>query len=259
MNAMNQRWREGRDRYRPAGEVIDTSKYEVAAIPDDTTARAFIERHHYSGDYPSARWRFGLRRGAELAGVAVFSHPPNELTLTKVFPGEAVESVELGRFVLLDDVPGNGESWMLGRCFRELRRAGLLGVVSFSDPMPRTNAAGETVKPGHLGVIYQAHNGRYIGRSKARTLRLYADGRVLNERAIQKVRKAERGWESVVEELVAYGAEPLAGDRREWLRRALSALTRPLAHPGNHKYAWPLRPGVERFMPDGLPYPKRIG
>ena len=49
-----QRWRERRDSYRPAGEVIDPRRFEVAPIPDDTTARAFVEAHHYSASYPAA-------------------------------------------------------------------------------------------------------------------------------------------------------------------------------------------------------------
>jgi 5-methylcytosine-specific restriction endonuclease McrA len=35
-----QRWRARRDSYRPAGEPIATRLYEVAEIPDDTTAKA---------------------------------------------------------------------------------------------------------------------------------------------------------------------------------------------------------------------------
>jgi hypothetical protein len=61
-----QRWRERRDSYRPAGEPIDTTAYEVAAILDDTTARSFIQIHHYSGTYPAARFRFGLYHHAQL-------------------------------------------------------------------------------------------------------------------------------------------------------------------------------------------------
>src|SRR5215471_14601724 len=127
-----QRWRNRRDLYRPAGEVICPSDYEVAAIADDTTAKAFVTRHHYSTRYVAARERVGLYRHGALVGVAVFSHPVRNAVLTNVFPGNARESVELGRFVLLDDVPGNGETWFLARCFELLRREGYRGVVSFS-------------------------------------------------------------------------------------------------------------------------------
>ncbi len=72
-----QRWRERRDSYRPAGEPINTRCYEVAPIVTDREAKGFVLGHHYSGSYPAARYRFGLYRGAELVGVAVFSVPAN--------------------------------------------------------------------------------------------------------------------------------------------------------------------------------------
>ena len=162
-----QRWREGRDRYRPAGEVIQTADYDVAVLEADASPKAFVRQHHYSGTYPAARFRFGLFRRGELVGVAVFSHPVHDAVLTSVFPGRAIDSVELGRFVLLDSVPGNGETWFLGQCFRLLRREGLRGVVSFSDPVARRDEHDRVVFPGHLGTIYQAHNGAYLGRGRS--------------------------------------------------------------------------------------------
>ena len=61
--------------YRPSTEPIRTAEYEVAEISDDATARQFITLHHYSRTYPAARFRVGLYRHGEFAGVAVFSHP----------------------------------------------------------------------------------------------------------------------------------------------------------------------------------------
>lgn len=116
-----QRWCHDLPRYRPAGERIDPRRYEVAPIADDTTARAFVRAHHYSGSYPAARFRIGLYGNVgALEGVAVFSMPANEAALA-VLPGERLSRVELGRFVLIDAVPGNGESWFLARCFEILR------------------------------------------------------------------------------------------------------------------------------------------
>lgn len=162
---LNQRWREGRESYRVPDEPIRTLEHEVAVLEDDTTPRAFVERHHYEGSYPAARFRFGLFHGGELVGVAVFSHPMRDEVLTSVFPGEATDSVELGRFVLLDSVAGNGETWFLARAFDVLRREGLRGIVSFSDPMKRTTLEGAETCPGHVGTIYQAANGVYLGRA----------------------------------------------------------------------------------------------
>lgn len=253
-----QRWRDRRDSYRPAGETIRTADYEVVEIPDDRTAKRFVLEHHYSGTYPSARFRFGLYRGLELAGVAVFSVPCNDRVLTSVFPVEAAAATELGRFVLLDDVAGNGETWFLGRCFEQLRAHGIAGVVSFSDPLARRTADGAVVFGGHVGTIYQAHNACYLGRGTARTLRVLPNGAVLSDRAIQKIRGRERGWMYAVDDLVAAGAPAPGDDLRSWLKTWLPQITRPLRHAGNHKYAWALEGRLRKGLSAAAPYPKQL-
>jgi hypothetical protein len=261
MVATTQRWRERRDSYRPAGEPINTVAYDVVPIAEDSIAKVFVRRHHYSGSYPAARFRFGLYRHAELVGVAVFSHPCSDHVLTRVFPGPALSSVELGRFVLLDDVPANGETWFLARCFEGLRRVGIGGVVSFSDPIARTRADGSRVFPGHVGTIYQAANAVYLGRGKGQTLKLLPDGRVLSHRAVTKIRAGDRGWRAaaaILEGLGAGAAPDAADDRRAWLAEAVATYTRPLSHPGNHKYAWGLARSTRRVLSVSLPYPKRV-
>ena len=258
---MNQRWRDRLDSFRAPDEVINPLRYEVAAIEDDTTAKGFVEQHHYSGSYPAARFRFGLYRGAALAGVAVFSHPASNKVLTNVFPGAALDSVELGRFVLLDDVEGNGETWFLARCFEQLRKAELRGVVSFSDPLPREDRTnGRTVFAGHIGTIYQAHNAVYLGRGTARTLALLPNGRVFSARAAQKIRSGERGWRYSAAQLEQLGATPCPetdAARRRWLRVWSTTLCTPVRHPGNFKYAWRLHRKTALL---GTPqsYPKRL-
>jgi hypothetical protein len=127
-------------------------------------------------------------------GVADFSHPCHDRLLTSVFPLSPSESVELGRFVLLDHEPANGESWFLARTFECLRRKGLAGVVSFSDPVPRTASDGTIVHRGHTGICYQAPASTYLGRTEDRTVRLLPGGTVVNDRAIQKIRAGEQGW-----------------------------------------------------------------
>jgi hypothetical protein len=256
-----QRWRDRRDTYRPAGEVIDPTAYDVAPIAEDRVARAFITRHHYSGTFPAARERVGLYQRGELVGVAVFSHPVNDRTLTSVFPGRATDSVELGRFVLLDGVPGNGETWFLARAFEYLRAEGYRGVVSFADPIARTRADGVPVFPGHVGTIYQAFNGRFLGRGAPATLRLLPDATVLSGRALAKLRAGDRGWRYVAELLERHGATPAPLDpaaRRVWGDEWLAQLTRPMRHPGNFKYAWALARGEHRRLASVGAYPKRL-
>jgi hypothetical protein len=196
--------------------------------------------------------------------MAVFSHPSNDAVLTNVFPGKATDSVELGRFVLLDSVAGNGETWFLGRCFELLRGIGLRGVVSFSDPLPRSTWDGQTIFPGHVGTIYQAHNGVYKGRSTPNTLYLLPNGRTFSARAQQKIRAREQGWRYSADQLIVAGAligvtvPPLteAEDSTSWLQRWRPTVTRRMKHDGNHRYAWKLaNRRYFKLKPDG-PYPK---
>lgn len=253
--AVTQRWRDRRDSYRPRGEVISTQLYEVSPIPDDRTAKDFVRAHHYEGSYPAARVRMGLYRRDELVGVAVFSQPANDLSL-RPLPGGSATNLQLARFVLLDDVPANGETWFLARAFEHLRRAGFTGVVSFSDPMPRTSSLGRVTFGGHVGTIYQAFNGVFLGQARPDTLRLLPNGRVLHGRALAKVRKRDRGWRYVVSSLVQLGAPEPRGDLSVWLAEVEAQLTRRVRHPGNLKYAWGLDARTRRALPSSLPYPK---
>lgn len=252
-----QRWELGVASGRPAGELINTRIHEVAAIQSDTIARDFVNLHHYSRSFPAARERFGLYRGAKLVGVAVFSVPMQGKVLD-VLPCDRAESVELGRFVLLDEVPGNGESWFVARAFELLYRQGYRGVIAFADPVPRTDAQGRRVKPGHVGVIYQASNARLAGRSTARTLHVLPDGTVFSPRTMQKIRTRERNWQSATEELVRFGASPLGAgeDGATWLARWLPRLGRKMRHPGNYRYLFGLDRRVRRLLPPSDRYPK---
>lgn len=256
-----QRHRQGRVKWRPAREVVDLVGMDVGRI-EWGAARSFVEAHHYERSYPASRFRFGLHeRGGELVGVAVFSQPVNDRS-TACLPGEPIERVELGRFVLLDRVGANAETWFLARCFEELRSEGLTGVVSFSDPVERSTASGAVVMPGHVGTIYQAHNAVYLGRSKPERRRMLGDGTMVHNRLLAKIRNGERGHKSAVERLVAHGARPPAvgQELRAWLADELPRVTRSVPHAGNHKYAWTLhrrdRRHLEKNVGGGLPYPK---
>jgi hypothetical protein len=261
-----QRWRRGRPSwsYAPATR-FDPRLYDVAAIPDDTTARSFVQAHHYSHSYPAARTRFGLHEQltGQLVGVAVFSIPTRGEVLTNLFPDlePYSESCELGRFCLLDNVAGNAETWFLARCWEELARLGVRGVVSFSDPVVRRDAAGALVFPGHIGTIYRAANATFHGHTTPRTLTLLPSGEVFSDRLAQKVRRAEKGWRYGEQTLEAIGAQPRRPheDRAAWLAAALRQVgARRIRHGGCFRYAFRLGP-LRRTIRLGLPaiaYPK---
>jgi hypothetical protein len=259
-----QRSRERRQSWRPAGEPFEPGRHEVAEIAGegaDNLCRAFVVRHHYAATYPAARRRFGLFRDAgELVGVAVFSMPWQRSLDRISCPWDNRDVLELSRFVLLDHVEGNGESWFLARCFELLWRKGdgFAGVLSYSDPQQRTGADGALVFPGHIGTIYQAHNAIYLGRASKRTLHIFDDGGVFSERDMSKIRSGERGQDYAIQLLVDRGAERPgpAANMKQWLGAWRQSLCRPLRHPGNHTYLWALHRNLKRYLPAGQAYPK---
>ena len=46
----------------------------------------------------------------------------------------------------------------MARCFHQLKREGIAGVVSFADPVTRVAADGAVVAPGHIGTVYKARD-----------------------------------------------------------------------------------------------------
>lgn len=262
-----QRWELGREYRRPAGELITKSAFDIAPIEEDSVARAFVATHHYAKHASPSAHRFGLYRRGELEGVALFGPPPSENAHAKVFPTLAEDAaVTLGRFVLLQSVPGNAESYFVARCFELLRAAGVVAIESCADPQPRIREDGSKVHRGHLGIIYQATNGRYVGKTDPNTMHLLPDGTCFSKRAMSKIRAKERGWERQVEMLVRFGAEPLDpnADRAEriaYVARWRAALCRKVRHYGNHRYLWCLdrRRRKEILTAPALPYPKDPG
>jgi hypothetical protein len=110
------------------------------------------------------------------------------------------------------------------------------------------------------GTIYQSSNAVYLKRSTPRVLRVLRDGSIFSERAASKIRKADRGWRYAANILVKHGAtQPPASPAdptalKTWLRHWTTLLTRPLKHPGNHRYAWSLSDSIS--LPPSHHYPK---
>ena len=250
ITSRSQRWRERRDAFVPTSTTIDPSRYAVDVIPCIGTAKPFVQTHHYSGSFPASRLSVGLFANGPagrsvLSGVATFSVPMNNAAVPK-HAGRLAPSqgVDLGRFVLLDSVPGNGETWFLARAFRLLRaeKPRVLAVIAYADPMERRAPGGALIKPGHIGGIYNAFGATYRGRTAPRTEYLGPDGGVVSERALSKVRSGDRGHAYAAADLVKRGApRPSGMDGSAWiaeLRRCGWLTTR--RHNGNHVYAFAL-------------------
>lgn len=234
---------------------------DCVPIASDTTARTFVRRHHYSHAYPVARRRFALLQDGLIAGIAVFAQPMSD-GIFREFDAPAQECLDLGRLVLLDRVGANAETWFLSRCFAALKKEGFAAIVAMSDPQSRTDAQGNVVFKGHVGTIYQALNGRYLGRTTPRTLRLLPNGTVFASRTETKIRDRRKGWRYAALQLIRAGAPPLPADDvpdlGAWLAAATATVTRSLRHAGNHRYGWALRRHIWREDISDLPYPKTL-
>lgn len=259
-----QRFTEGRESRRPAGELINPRAFDVGFIADNREAIAFVRRHHYIKRASPAAHRFGLYLRGTLVGVALFG-PPASMNAHRAVWGRTglctKRAVTFGRLVLTEDVAGNGESWFIARCFELLADRGVTAVESCADPWERTDEHGEVRFKGHLGIIYQATNGRHIGVTNPSTIHLLPDATVLSNRAQGKLTRGERGDDHPVTQLVEHGATaPADGeDVREWLCTWRDRLCRRMRHRGNYRYVWCLdrrrRREVLSHFPQ-LTYPK---
>jgi len=267
MTTSAQRWRDRVAHEAPRAR-FEPDRHGVEPI-DYATARAYVTAHHYSASYPASRlqlglWRYsGAARIRQLVGVLVYGVPCNESVIPRYAPGcSPREGVELSRLVLADEVELHGESWMLARCTEILRDAlpEVRAVVSYSDPCPRLTVGGRSIMPGHVGIIYQASNAIYAGRSSARTLLLTPDARVVSPRTLSKLRTGEVGARYAERQLVAMGCPTRhAGeDAGDYVVRATASLRR-LRHAGNHAYVWGLDRNTRRAARAAAavaPYPK---
>lgn len=244
----SQRWRDRRTLFVPHNDLIIPSEYGVEIIDCQRQAAPFVRHHHYSGSIPVTRLSVGLFRKtgvapAHLAGVAMFSVPMNGHAIPTHLGLAAHQGVELGRYVLLDEIPGNGESFFAKRAFSLLRRVkpSVIGVLAYSDPVERRAPDGAIIKPGHIGGIYRCLSANALGRSRPRTQRLTPDGQPFSERAASKIRNGETGHAYAIDELVRRGAPAPAGNPRDWYDDLVATgWLRAVRHPGNYVYGFPL-------------------
>ncbi|MCX5070769.1 hypothetical protein OOJ91_33535 [Micromonospora lupini] len=273
-----QRWNRRQHSWRHVSEGgFDKRRYAVEPI-EESLAKEFVAQHHYSGTFVAAIRRYGLldlAEGRRLVGVIVLSSPMQERVLTLPFPHlePYAQSAELGRLVLLDEVPANAESYAMRRAFKLAAGDGFRGVVAYSDPTPRTrrNDAGELEEymPGHWGDAYQGCGGDYYGLSRRVKEAVLPDSTRMTDRTLRKVIGAESGFRGVVTRLVDFGAMPPTmadlvskESRKAWLAAALAtAAERWEISGGKHRYAFKIggRRQKRKTVLDvkTKPYPKR--
>lgn len=124
--------------------------------------KSVIESTHYShsvfGVTTSLCFRVSLRApDAPVVGGAIFGRPGAYNVTAKYDDGGRHTLLELRRFVMVDGLPRNNESYVLARMLRLCRDAGVTRVLSYADPAY-----------GHQGIIYQATGFRRLGTTSPR-------------------------------------------------------------------------------------------
>lgn len=129
--------------------------FEIMKI-DYKEAMEIIVKNHYLHRRCPASFCFGLFYKKEIVGVITYG-TPSSAPLRKGICGEeeSMNVIELTRLWIRDDIPTNGESFLIGNTIRKVNKE---IVVSFAD-----------TDKDHLGIIYQASNWIYTGLSAKRT------------------------------------------------------------------------------------------
>ncbi len=110
----------------------------------------FVKLAHYLKKRPAiVLLCMVAKRNGYPIGCIVYSAPPREAD--KRYGGK---TWELARVYLLDHIPCNAETWMIGQSVRYIKRhhKEVCHLLSYADP-----------SVGHLGVIYRAANWRRDG------------------------------------------------------------------------------------------------
>lgn len=252
-----QRWCERKAQFLQRQNFFNPRRHEIERIPTKLAAEWTI-RHHYLGSFPSATVCFGIFRGGELSGVAVFGTAQHKNTIPNVFgASHSKDCLLLQRFALVDVLEFNAESYFLARARALLKREGYGGILTMSDDTPKTDAFGNVVFPGHIGTIFKSDNAAYLGRTACSDEYIFADGMVLSNRSFSKLVNNESSWKYMAQKLEDYGASKCpttASERREWGFYWRGILTRKQRNFGKLRYAWSLHPKIK--LPASLPYPR---
>lgn len=148
----------------------------IKLLTDKDMARKFIETNHYSHKIPQAiKYRFGMYCDGTLLGIAIFSIPSNQYGVTSVFSDVTQHiGIELSRVYTVDDTPKNFESDCLAQVFRYLKtNSPYLVVISYADP-----------NFGHVGYLYQALNGIYLGKTSSEVRYISPEGALITRRGL---------------------------------------------------------------------------
>ncbi len=164
---------------KPNCPVARRSDYQIddCALKEAST---LIRKEHYTrGCSNTAVYLHGLYRAGTLVGVAQWL-PPTKVCAMTVHP-EWHRVLSLSRLVCTSTEPQNGESLLIGRSIRKIRRdRKWKALVTFADE-----------SQGHTGTIYRATNWTYVGRTRPEPRWEDSSGRQVSRLATKSRTKAQ--------------------------------------------------------------------
>jgi hypothetical protein len=138
---------------KPSGPVFDRAwRDQCSVVPCSVRDVAEFVRLHYLGKRPGVvTLAMMMLRDVFAVGMIVYALPPPE---TSVRYGGL--TWEMARLWITDDVPPNGESWLIAQSIKHIRREhpDVRALVTYADP-----------SAGHRGTIYRAANWTPDGRT----------------------------------------------------------------------------------------------
>lgn len=131
-----------------------------------TAVESFVQAHYLRKRPAVTLLCLMMMAGPRPVGCVIYSAAPREAD--KRYGGK---TWELARLYLLDEIPCNAETWLIGQSVKWIKRhrREVACLVSYADP-----------SAGHAGVIYKAANWKADGRTddERKTARCdYYDGR----------------------------------------------------------------------------------
>lgn len=143
--------------------------------------KEFVENWHYSTSINGvmSSYCFRLTIDGVMVGAMIYGRPAMAGTWKK-YAEEPDDVIELRRLCCIDKTPKNAESFFIGKTLRWLKNnTNVKCVVSYADP-----------SYGHRGVIYQASNFEYRGRTSPGKVIIY-NGRIYHDKVIRTKYKGE--------------------------------------------------------------------
>ena len=146
-----------------AEESIFNKDYKIRRISYEET-KPFILKIHYAKRMPSITYAYGLFLENSLIGVVCYGSPPSPSLCIGIAGKQNKDLVlELNRLVLKDNKK-NQASILISSSLKLLPKPKI--VVSYAD-----------TEQEHTGIVYQASNFLYTGKSKPRTDMAGKDGK----------------------------------------------------------------------------------